>query len=146
MRKKAQFAMEYLLVVGFSVALTIPLIWYLYVGYEDTSRSVNIEQLSEVARELAFQSEKVYYQGPGSRSVVIAHFPEGVEEFKIENHTHQERNFGIITFEYSGFDGTIERVFEAYVCNEYSIKDIGGAHNIKIISNLSTGCIFYESD
>jgi hypothetical protein len=141
--RRAQFAMEYLLVVAFSVMLTIPLIWYLFQGYNDMARDVGVEQLSEVARELAFQAEKVYYQGPGSRSLVSAHFPSGVINASI---TQTADSRAWIEFEVDGFAGTIESFINAHVCEDYQLKTFSGPHTIKVIANASTGCIMFIED
>ena len=147
MRKKAQFAMEYLLVVAFSIVLTIPLIWYLYVGYEGVRQDVHVEQLAEVARELAFQSEKVYYQGPGSRSVLIASFPQGVTEAKVVRGGLS--NAGTIEITLEGH-GTINYGVYVPLCEKsddyYDLETFSGPRNIRIIANVSTGCIYYNVD
>ena len=151
MSKKAQFAMEYMLVVAFSVVLTIPLIWYLYVGYEGVRQDVHVEQLAEVARELSFQSEKVYYQGPGSRSVLIASFPQGVTEAKVHRGGHKKA--GTVQISLEGH-GTINYGVYVPLCKKdnnadddyYVLKTFSGPRNIRIIANVTSGCIYYDVD
>ena len=140
--KKAQFAMEYLLVVAFSVMLTIPLVWYLFQGYNEMARDVGVEQLSEVARELSFQAERVYYQGPGSRSLVSAHFPAGVTSAVI-NKTNDN---AWVEFKVEGFVGSIESFINAEVCDTYYLKTFSGPHTIRIVSNATSGCVMFFDD
>lgn len=135
--KKAQFAMEYMLVVAFSVLLMIPLVGYLYKGYDDMHESVDVEHLSEVAREISFQAEKVYYQGPNSRTIISAYFPRGV---KFVNITRFDEKHGSIEFKVQGFEGTIFRTINANICNNYTLDTFSGPHNIEIIAN-NTGCL-----
>lgn len=140
--RRAQFAMEYLLVVAFSVMLTIPLIWYLFQGYNDMTKDVHVEQLSEVAREVAFQAEKVFYQGPGSRSVISAYFPPGVTNANIT----KSGNGAWIEFELDGFVGNIESYIAADVCGDYVLGTFSGPHKIRVVANSSTGCIAFFDD
>lgn len=138
--KKAQFAMEYMLVVAFSVVLMIPLIGYLYKGYDDMQTDVDVEHLSEVARELSFQAEKIYYQGPGSKTTIATHFPQRVELATIKNITS---NHGSIEFQLQGFQGTIFKTINADICKEYDLQTFSGPHNIEIIAN-NTGCLIIQ--
>lgn len=70
--------MEYLLVVGFSLAIIIPVTALLYGEYQESKTELDLEHLTEVARELVFQAEKLYYQGAPSSTTVEASFPNGV--------------------------------------------------------------------
>jgi hypothetical protein len=136
--KNAQFAMEYLLVVAFSVILTVPLIWYLFQGYDNLKQDVNIEHLVEVSREISFQAEKIFYQGPGSRTIISAYFPQGITSVTINKTEH---NYGWIDFELEGFDGTITRTINARICDHTQLPTFSGPHNLEIIANSSSGCI-----
>lgn len=81
---KAQFAMEYLLVVGFSLVIVIPVIGLLYQEYDQNRTDVRVEHLTELAREIVFQAEKVYYQGAPSRVVIETYIPPGTSRFEIK--------------------------------------------------------------
>ncbi|MFP4567373.1 MAG: hypothetical protein ACLFN8_00360 [Candidatus Woesearchaeota archaeon] len=140
--RKAQFAMEYMLVVAFSIVLMIPLVWYLYQGYDDLRGDVNVEHLVEVAREVSFQAEKLFYQGPGSRTIISAYFPQGVTKAHI-NRTGQ--NYGVIEFELEGFAGTIYSTIQASICDHVALPTFSGPHNIEIITN-SSGCIIISEN
>ena len=143
--KKAQFAMEYLMVVGFSILLTIPLVWYLYQGYDDMKQDVNVEHLAEVAREISFQIEKVFYQGPGSRTTISVYFPQGVTLANI-NRLDDASNFGWIDFEIERFPGTITHTINARICQNVSLKQFSGPHNIIISTNITTGCVIIQEN
>lgn len=70
--------MEYLLVVGFSLLIIIPLALILNEEYALHKQDVHAEHLSEVAREIAYQAEKLYYQGAPSTTTITVSFPSGV--------------------------------------------------------------------
>lgn len=81
---KAQFAMEYLLVVGFSLVIIVPVIGLLYQEYDQNRTDVRVEHLTELSREIVFQAEKVYYQGAPSRVVIETYIPPGTTRFEIK--------------------------------------------------------------
>ena len=76
---KAQFAMEYLLVVGFSLLLIVPVSAMLYTEYQDQKTQMYQEHLLELARELTFQAQTLHYQGAPARTTVEAYFPPTIE-------------------------------------------------------------------
>ncbi len=80
---KGQFAMEYFLVVGFSLVIITPMIFLLYSEYGSTRTEVQYEHLVELSREIIFQAEKLYYQGPPSQTTMQAYFPPGILEMTI---------------------------------------------------------------
>lgn len=88
---KAQMAMEYLMVIGFSLLLIIPIITLVYQHYDENRTSIHQEHLQELARELKYQAEKIHYQGAPSRTTVEASLPPGVKEVIIVNKTIEFR-------------------------------------------------------
>ncbi len=76
--KKGQFAMEYFLIVGFSLVIITPMIFLLYSEYGKVRSDVQYEHIIELSRELIFQAEKIYYQGPPSQTTIRAYFPPGI--------------------------------------------------------------------
>jgi hypothetical protein len=84
---KAQFAMEYMLVVAFSLALLLPVTSLIYDEYQKSREEVNAEHLTEVTRELVYQAERVYFQGAPSTMTVTVTLPNGVESFIVSEHS-----------------------------------------------------------
>lgn len=82
--RKAQFAMEYLLVVGFSLLIIIPLIVLLNDSFQGQKTDVHAEHLSAVAREISFQAEKIYYQGAPSLTTLQVSFPPQISAANVE--------------------------------------------------------------
>ena len=78
--------MEYLLVVGFSLVIVVPTVALLYHEYDQNRTQVRVEHLTELSREIAFQAEKMYYQGSPSRVTVEAYFPPGIEVFEVTDY------------------------------------------------------------
>ncbi len=84
--RKAQFAMEYLLVVGFSLMLIVPISVMLYGEYQDRKIEMYQEHLQELTRELVFQAQTLHYQGAPARVTVEAFFPPTLVTASINEH------------------------------------------------------------
>lgn len=87
--RRAQFAMEYLLVVGFSLFLIVPAVALLHQSYAEQKVDIHLEQLTEVARQLAYESERIYYQGAPSRTSIEVYFPAGLEYARVRNNVFE---------------------------------------------------------
>ena len=99
--KKGQFAMEYFLVVGFSLVIITPMIFLLYSEYGSTRTEVQYEHLVELSREIIFQAEKLYYQGPPSQTTMQAYFPPGIINMTIFNGTGGEEDIRGVYLEFA---------------------------------------------
>ncbi len=98
---KGQFAMELLLVISFSLLILIPVIALLYQEYDKNRTDVHLEHLSELAREITYQSERIYYQGPPSRITIEAFFPPQLAVASInENYVYFELESTTVPIEY----------------------------------------------
>lgn len=71
--------MEYLMVVGFSLLIIIPISGLLYGEYQDRKTEMYQEHLFELSREIAYQAKSLYYQGAPSRTTIEAYFPPDIE-------------------------------------------------------------------
>jgi hypothetical protein len=85
MRVKAQVAMEYLMIVGFSLLLLIPLL-ALFSGTFSSDQTFLLTQSAEVSREIISASEQTFYQGPGSKQVLTINIPRGFQSVAIRSH------------------------------------------------------------
>ncbi len=122
--RKAQFAMEYLLVVAFSVVIILPIIHFLYQEYDDNRSEVHTEHMVEVGRELVYQAERIYYQGAPSRTSVEAYFPPGLDMANI-NSTHS-----FIEFSFDG--GYDPPLIVSKVPINGSLRLFSGPHTIML--------------
>lgn len=83
--KRSQYAMEYLLVVVFSMLLIIPIVGLLLNSYSDMSYTLSTHQAYSVVEKLSDSALSVYYLGEGSMMKVSVLIPEGVIDAYIEN-------------------------------------------------------------
>lgn len=74
MNKKAQFAMEYMLLIGLLLVVLIPILYYSMqnLNYETTS-----SQATESVNALAKTADTVYSLGPGNKKFVQIAIPSG---------------------------------------------------------------------
>ena len=76
---KAQVAMEYIMIIGFVVAITIPLIIISYEQTQGAKDAVIATQAYNVAKKIADSAETVYYLGEPSKTTLKVYMPERVE-------------------------------------------------------------------
>lgn len=81
---RAQFAMEYLLVIGFSVLLLIPLVSIIYTEYSGIQEDISMFEVNEAIEEINFQAERLYAAGLNSKNTVTIRFPNGIDNITFE--------------------------------------------------------------
>lgn len=117
--------MEYLLVIGFSLVILIPVTALLYEEYNNNKEDVYIEHLNELAREIAFQSERIYYLGAPSKTTIDAFFPPNLEYISIDKHT--------ITFKLHNVNTIISQ--DVPILLQGSLQTFQGPHKITLQVN-----------
>ncbi|MFP4401788.1 MAG: hypothetical protein ACLFPL_01015 [Candidatus Nanoarchaeia archaeon] len=85
--KTAQASFELLLVLGFSLTLTILGAGYYIIYSEAATDDLNSQQIDRVFEDIMSKASRVYYSGNGNRITVEATLPAGVESITIENGT-----------------------------------------------------------
>jgi len=83
--KNAQVSVEYVIIIGFALLITIPLILIFYEHTRTTSDQVIASQVDQIARKIVDNSESVYYLGEPSKTRVKVYMPENIEEAIISN-------------------------------------------------------------
>ncbi|MBU3941672.1 MAG: hypothetical protein KKF74_02055 [Nanoarchaeota archaeon] len=83
--KNAQVSVEYVIIIGFSLLITIPLILIFYEHTRTTSDQVISSQVDQIARKIVDNSESVYYLGEPSKTRIKVYMPENIEEAIISN-------------------------------------------------------------
>lgn len=91
---KGQVSMEYLVVVGFVIAILIPSSYIFYTFSQDFRDEVASSQLRKVAQEVTEAAESVYYQGPPSKQSLRVSIPHQVSNDIVNG---REVGFGIRT-------------------------------------------------
>ena len=84
MNKKAQVAMEYVLIVGFVLVIMIPAI-AVYSKYSATSQDdIIFAKLNNIAQEIVDKVNEVYYYGEGSQNTMTIELPERVHAIEFD--------------------------------------------------------------
>ena len=82
-----QVSLEYLLVIGFSFVLLVPLM-LLYLGTQsDTREAIGHGQTTRVAETLRDAAERVYVAGAPARETIVVKIPEGIASVALDNTT-----------------------------------------------------------
>lgn len=134
---RAQISMEYLVVIGFSMLLVAPMIVVFYQQSGELQEEIAAAQLQNVADELLFASEEVYFMGSPSQQYVTLAFPPQIRSLDCANDTVE-----------------VSYVLSESVVHYYARSDIGlniscnvslaqGAHYIKVQA-LSNGIRIFE--
>jgi len=78
--KNAQVSMEYVIIIGFILLITIPLIMIFYEHTSNTSYQVITSQVDMIAKKIVDSAESVYYLGEPSKTRIKVYMPENVEQ------------------------------------------------------------------
>ena len=78
MSLKSQISVEYMLIMGFAVLITLPLLLIYYTYISDTSDAVATSQALQIARNIVDASESVYYLGKPSQTTLKLNFPDRI--------------------------------------------------------------------
>lgn len=85
MHRNAQVAIEYMIILGFILALMIPLILLFTSQKADTALQVRSAQLRAVGEKIVDQAESVYYLGEPSKVRFKINLPQQVDGVTITN-------------------------------------------------------------
>jgi hypothetical protein len=81
--RKAQAAMEYMMVAGFIGIVIIPAMFLFYSYAADTSKQIDQAQIEKFGREVIVAAETVHSLGAPSRIVIEERLPPGVQSMGI---------------------------------------------------------------
>lgn len=84
---RGQVSFEYLLIIGFSFLLFVPLTLLYLNTQADTREAIADGQTIRVAETLRDAAERVYVAGESARETIIVKLPEGIEAVDIDNTT-----------------------------------------------------------
>lgn len=107
MKKIAQASFELLIVMGFSLVLTILAGGYYVMYSQEATDSLNQAQLDKVFNDVISKASRVYFAGNGNRVTVEATIPDGINEIAIENSSTGGDDFNFINITYTGDNGRI---------------------------------------
>jgi uncharacterized protein (UPF0333 family) len=94
--KKAQFAVEYLLVVGIGLVILIPSLAMFYNYSSGQTEEAIVAKIGTIGRSILNNAETVYYMGPPSRRTLELEFPRKIHNFTIQNITNEGKMIYIL--------------------------------------------------
>jgi len=125
--KKSQISIEYLIIVGFALAMTLPL----FIIFHDQSKTINNEitssQIQKVSDEIITAVDSVYYMGPPSTKTIKVYFPDFVKNVTLNNHS--------ISFWIESSSGDYEVPKWTSATLDGQLRHGGGLHVITIRAN-----------
>jgi len=129
MPKRAQSALEYLMVIALAMGIIVP-ITYMFFQYSSESNVQIIDvQVTQIGRNIIDTAESVYYSGEGSKIVLEINMPENVEDVYII--ADRELVFKVITEL-----GETEIVFfsdiDIIIAEDGDLTDIAGVGRKKV--------------
>ena len=84
--KNSQVSVEYVIIVGFILFITIPLILIFYEHTSSTNDQVITSQVDMIAKKVVDSAESVYYLGEPSKTRIKVYMPTNVEDVIIDNY------------------------------------------------------------
>ncbi len=81
---KAQVSLEYLLIMGFALVITLPLIVFFFSNATGLNERVTFHQAERVARDVVAAAEKVYFVGEPARTTLKVNMPDNIVDVRIE--------------------------------------------------------------
>jgi uncharacterized protein (UPF0333 family) len=125
-RKRGQVSMEFFIVIAFTFAVLVPLVYFYFSESQDAVGEVNGAQVVQVARKIVSNAEAVYAFGEPTSITLRVYMPSGVQKIAI--------NGTEITFWMYGNQG-LYAFSESFAMNvSGSVGNTTGIHNIKIMA------------
>lgn len=87
--KRGQVAMEYLIIVGLTVAMTLPLMVIFITQSTYLEADVAQAQLEKASYLLSSTAKQIYYAGPPSQKTIEVTFPAGITGVTLANESIQ---------------------------------------------------------
>ena len=85
MARTGQVSMEYMIVVGFSILMILPIVALYGAERQGISDQVNQRQASTISRKIADSAETVYYFGKPTMTTLKVYMPLNVKKIIIGN-------------------------------------------------------------
>ena len=83
--RKAQISMEYMIIVGFVTAVTIPLILIFSIHSAEMNENIISNQVDHIASKIVDSAESVYYLGNSSKVTFQVRIPKNVDSISLGN-------------------------------------------------------------
>ncbi|MFH1181801.1 MAG: hypothetical protein V1702_02490 [Candidatus Woesearchaeota archaeon] len=120
----AQVSMEYLMVVAFVFVIIMPFLVYFLTESNSTSNEIGNAQLSQIARKIVENAEKVYAFGAPTTLTLQVYMPSNIQSAEISG---TEITFMMVD------GGSLSSVVERFPMNVSGNISVGeGIHRIRL--------------
>jgi len=85
MRKRAQISMEYMVIVGFTLFMIMPIIIIYGAERQSMKEQVNAKQAQNIGRKIVDAAETMYYLGKPSKTTLKIYMPPHIQNITIAN-------------------------------------------------------------
>ncbi|MGM5485250.1 MAG: hypothetical protein ACQEP1_05260 [Nanobdellota archaeon] len=85
MKKRSQYAAEYLMVFAFSIMILVPVIFLITEETEQVKTKLHSERAFSTAQKITETALKVHYLGEGSMSRISVMIPENIKDTEIRD-------------------------------------------------------------
>ena len=126
MHKKSQVSMEYVIIVAFVVAITVPMIVIYMTHSNETNDDIKSNQAEQIIKKIVDSAESVYYLGEPSKTTMKAYFPRNIFDILIGNKE--------LTFRMKNRNGISDITIMAAVDINGTLPTTSGIHYITIES------------
>ena len=82
---RAQYAVEFMLIFAFSLAIIIPIVSIMNTKYQESKQDLDIAQARIVLDEITAAAQKTFYAGYPSRTTLELYFPHGIKGIRSYN-------------------------------------------------------------
>ncbi|MFH1470334.1 MAG: hypothetical protein ABIF01_01150 [Candidatus Micrarchaeota archaeon] len=125
---KGQGAIEMVVLVGFFIMLSIPILSLFYLNASQSAQDTSIVQAKQSAREITLKADSVYSQGIGANDYIYVVFPQGLQKISARD---REITFTVLA---SSGNSDIVSMGTAKLGIEGVIGTEAGPHKLKMRS------------
>ena len=83
MNKKAQPALEYLMIMALVLGIIIPTTYLLFQSASESSVQILYSQISQIGKSIIDTAEAVFFSGEGAKIVLEVNMPKGITNAEI---------------------------------------------------------------
>jgi len=129
--KKGQIAIEYMIIIGLIMLISIPTLLIYQNHSNSITRQVKLNQAKIALQNIIDVAQNVYYSGEFSKEIIKIYFPESINQIFITNYEI-----------YALVDGMKVYSFSDILLNG-SLKPYSGVHHI-IIESKNNGTNYIQ--
>lgn len=112
-KKRAQAAVEYVMVAAFALLIIIPATYFFYSYSHSAQQRINEAQLSKLGRDIVNNAESIYYHGYPSQITLEEQMPAGIRHIEVYRDWNKKVNE--LNFRYYSGNGYAENSFPSRI-------------------------------